>query len=144
MEFTKENYSRMRELLADMLIEGEFFINKLGMPINIYELLHTTTIQSLKTIWDNLTNQINKFGSKPEFLSDYSNKDYTLQILQKKQELVNLIIGYKMYKSKLSDNERLKKELESQLKALEDSVKSPEEKIAEIKNLLASIDVNKF
>ena len=44
INFTKEHFDKMCSLLLTMLLNNNIVNSKLGTPINVVELLHTTTI----------------------------------------------------------------------------------------------------
>lgn len=50
INFTQEHFQRMWSLLMGMLLNNETINNKLGQPLNVVELLHTTSINGLNSI----------------------------------------------------------------------------------------------
>lgn len=139
INFTKEHFNKMCTLLMDMLLRNEIISSKLGTPINVVELLHTTTINSLNNIRLTLSNKIKQLESQDEWIASEINAQQ-LNIAKRQKELVNLVIGYKRYKMEVEENIKKKAELITKLKELKDSQKSPEDKIKELEAELSAID----
>lgn len=55
------------------------------------------------------------------------------------KELVNLVIGYKRYRTEVEENTQKKAELTAKLKAIKESQKSPEDKIKELEAELSAM-----
>lgn len=139
VRFTKEHYVKMSSLAFAMLIANETISTKMGQPLNIVDLLHTTTIGTLNDIRFGLAKQIEKLESQDEWVaSDYTQEK--LESLKKQKELVNLIIGWKRYKLEAEETKRKKAELTEQLKNLKESTKTPEDRIKELEAQLAGLD----
>ena len=47
INFTKDHFEKLKELLSIMLLNNETVNNRLGMPINVVDLVHTTSLNSL-------------------------------------------------------------------------------------------------
>lgn len=139
INFTKEHFNKMCTLLIGMLLRNEVISSKLGTPINVVELLHTTTINSLNNIRLALSNKIKQLESQDEWVASDSNAKQ-LDTAKEQKELVNLVIGYKRYKMEVEENAQKKAELTAKLKALKESQKSPEDKIKELEAELSAID----
>ena len=139
INFTKEHFNKMCTLLMGMLLRNEVISSKLGTPINVVELLHTTTINSLNNIRLTLSNKIKQLESQDEWVASDSTAKQ-LDTAKEQKELVNLVIGYKRYKMEVEENTQKKAELTAKLKALKDSQKSPEDKIKELEAELSAID----
>lgn len=139
VRFTKEHYVKMSSLAFAMLIANETISTKMGQPLNIVDLLHTTTIGTLNDIRLGLAKQIEKLESQDEWVaSDYTQEK--LESLKKQKELVNLIIGWKRYKLEAEETKRKKAELTEQLKNLKESTKTPEDRIKDLEAQLAGLD----
>ncbi|MDY6152429.1 MAG: hypothetical protein SPI06_03370 [Terrisporobacter sp.] len=134
----------MCTLLMGMLFRNEVISSKLGTPINVVELFHTTTINSLNNIRLTLSNKIKQLESQDEWIASEINAQQLniakLNIAKRQKELVNLVIGYKRYKMEVEENIKKKAELTAKLKELKDSQKSPEDKIKELEAELSAID----
>lgn len=122
-----------------MLVANEAIITKMGQPLNIVELMHTQTINTLNGIKLALGKQIETLESQDEWVAtDYQQEK--LEALKSKKELVNLIIGWKRYKLEAEETKRKKAELTEQLKNLKESTKTPEDRIKELEAQLAGLD----
>lgn len=139
INFTKEHYAKMKELAVAMLIANEAITTKMGQPLNIVELMHTQTINTLNGIRLAITKQIEDLEKQDEWVAtDYQQEK--LEALKKKKELVNLIIGWKRYNMELAEAKAKKAELTQQLKALKESQKTPEDKIKELEASLKELE----
>lgn len=143
INFTKEHLEKMKSLAVKMLLDNTTIPNNLGMPLNIVELLHTTTITNLNNIRLSLKRKIDSIENRDEWVAT-EQSSASLEVYKTQKELVNLIIGYKRKCIEVEDAKRYKASLEMQLKQLEESQKSPEDKINEIKAALLSIDNVEF
>ncbi len=138
INFTKKHFDKMCSLLLTMLLNNNTVNSRFGTPINVVELLHTTTINSLNNIRIALSNKIKQFENQDEWVaSDSIAKQLDTVVVQK--ELVNLIIGYKRYRMEVEESAQKKAELTAKLKALKESQKSPEDKIKELETELSDI-----
>lgn len=144
INFTKKHFDKMCSLLILMLLNNRTISSKIGTPINVVELLHTTTINSLNNIRLALSNKIKQLESQDEWATSDSNA-MQLDIAKEQKELVNLVIGYKRYKMEVEENTQKKAELTARIKALKESQKSPEDKIKELEaELIAMSEADTF
>ena len=138
INFTKEHFEKMKAYLIDMLLDNKLVFMPMGGPLNVAELLHTTTINTLNNVRLSLEKQITKFEQQDEWVAD--NLDQTkLQELKERKEAVNLIIGYRRYLLEKEETERRRKELQAKLAELKESQKTPEDKIKELEDELNSL-----
>lgn len=138
INFKKEHFDKLKELAVKALLNNDVIMGKLGTPINIIELIHCTTINSLNNIRLSLAKKIESLEEKDEWTSNELNQGSLLKAKEQK-ELVNLIIGYKRYKQEIEDNKANKEVLLEQLNVLKESQKTPEDKIKELEDKLANI-----
>ena len=143
INFTKDHFAKLQTLALGMLFTNEVIVSKMGTPLNIVELIHTTTIGILNEIRLSLGRAIEKLEDQDEWTQTEDVQD-KLDDLKLKKELVNLIIGYKRFNLEKEANARKKAELEAKLKALRESQKTPEDKIKELEAELAGIDTEEF
>lgn len=129
--------SRLLDLADEALFDKTVVFTKLGQPLNIYELLHTTSINQLNEIKLGLAKKIEKAESADEWIAPDNDK---LQSMKDTKELVNLIIGWKRYNLELTENELKKEELSKKLAELKESQKTPEDRIKEIEAQLKELD----
>ena len=138
INFTKEHFDKMCSLLLTMLLNNSTVNSKLGTPINVVELLHTTTINSLNDIRLALSNKIKRLENQDGWVTSGSTAKQ-LDTVRAQEELVNLVIGYKRYRMEVEENAQKKAELTAKLKALKESQKSPEDKIKELEAELSAM-----
>lgn len=143
INFTKEHFAKLQQYALGMLFNNEVIFTRMNTPLNIVELLHTTTIGTLNEIRLALAKAIEKLENQDEWTST-EDTQAKLEGLKLRKELVNLIIGYKRFNLENEANARKKAELEAKLKELEESQKSPADKIAELKAEIANIDTEEF
>lgn len=143
INFTKEHFDKMCVLALGMLINNEVITTKMGQTLNIVELLHTTTINTLNSIRLGLETKIKNLESEDEWVAS-SVSQAKLNKTKEQKELVNLIIGYKRYKLEAEETAKKKAELTEELKALKESQKTPEDKIKELEAELAGIEDTNF
>lgn len=137
INFTKEHMQRLLDLADAALFDRATVTTKLGQVLNIYELLHTTSINQLSEIKLSLAKKIEKAELADEWIDPDNAK---LQALKETKELVNLIIGWKRYNLELSENARKKEELTEKLNELKESQKTPEDRIKELEAQLKELE----
>lgn len=139
VNFKKEHFDKMKSLALTFLLDNKVVYNKFNQPINIVELLHCTTINSLNTIRLSLTKQIEALESQDEWASS-SVSQVKLDSIKEAKELVNLIIGYKRHLVEVEEIAERREFLSSVLESLKESQKTPEDKIKELEAELSSLD----
>ena len=137
INFTKDHMQRLLDLADAALFDKTTVTTKLGQVLNIYELLHTTSINQLNEIKIGLAKKIEKIESTDEWIAPDGDK---LQSMKDTKELVNLIIGWKRYNLELSENARKKEELTKKLSELKESQKTPEDRIKELEDQLKELE----
>lgn len=137
INFTKANMLRLCELANDALFEKKTVTTRLGQVLNIFELIHTTTVNQLNEIRLSLSKKIEKIEEGDEWTSPDNDK---LQAMKETKELVNLIIGYKRYNAELAENKAKKAELTKKLEELKESTKTPEDRIKEMEAQLKELE----
>ena len=137
INFTKSHMARLIDLADAALFDKMVITTKLGQPLNLYELLHTTSINQLNEIKINLAKKIEKAEAADEWVDQDNDK---LQAMKDTKELVNLIIGWKRYNLELSENTRKKEELSKKLDELKESTKTPEDRIKELEAQLKELE----
>ena len=137
INFTKDHMSRLLDLADEALFDKTVVFTKLGQPLNIYELLHTTSINQLNEIKNSLSKKIEKAEETDEWIQPDNDK---LQAMKDTKELVNLIIGWKRYNLELTENELKKEELSKKLTELKESTKTPEDRIKEIEAQIKELE----
>lgn len=143
INFKKEHFDKLKELAVKALFNNDTVVGRLGNPIDIVELIHGTTINSLNQIRLSLAKKIEGLEGKDEWAADDTNQ-VSLEKAKEQKDLVNLIIGYKRYKQEVADNKANKKALQEQLSTLKESQKTPEDKIKELEAQLANMETEDF
>lgn len=138
INFTPEHLARLKELSIDFLFNNKVIHNKLGNPMNIHELLHLTTINSLNNIRQECKSLVRRIEDKDEWII-CENDSIALKEAKESEELVNLIIGYKRYRNEQNTILKKKAVLQEQLNELKESQKTPAERIAEIEAQIAQL-----
>ena len=137
INFTKEHLLRLYDLAVEALFDKTIVKTKFSQPLNVYELLHTTTINQLNEIKIDLAKKIEKVEAADEWIAPDNDK---LQAMKDTKELVNLIIGWKRYNLELNENARKKEELSKKLTELKESTKTPEDRIKELEAQLKELE----
>ena len=143
INFTKEHFDKLKAYAVEMLFTQETVTTKLGQTLNIVELLHTTTINTLNSIRLQLSKEIETIENQDEWVSGETSQR-KLENLKAKKELVNLIIGYKRFVQEQAEIARERAHLEDELSRLKESQKTPEDKIKEIESKLETLNTTTF
>jgi hypothetical protein len=137
--FKYEHQLRLNELLVNYVLDNKTIKSKIGQELNVIELLHTLTIQTLKDIRFNIDKAIEHSKSKLDEWSNLTNLTEELEDLAMSRELVNLIIGYRINKAQNEENIKLKNEIISKINDLNESKKSTDDKISELEKKLEEL-----
>lgn len=115
----------------DIIVTG-----KLGQPLNICELktLSPNSLNELKLIYDK---KISNLESKDEWINPENDK---LDLFKFIREGLNLLVGFKRKNIEIAENEAKKKQLDKTIAELEESQKTPEDKLKELKAQRAALD----
>lgn len=143
INFTKEHFEKLKTYAVKMLFSNETITTKLGQPLSIVELLHTTTINTLNSIRLTLSKEIESIENQDEWVSGETSQK-KLENLKVKKELVNLIIGYKRFTQEQHEIARERASLENELVRLKESQKTPEDKIKELESKLETLNPTTF
>jgi len=136
INFTQEHFNTMQELAFDMLVNNKVITNSWGTPLNISELMHTQTINSLNNIKENLSKKIDKLEKQDEWVEVDQTK---LNELKDQKELVNLIIGWKRFNIERSEIEAEREKILTQISDLKEAQKTPEEQIKSLEEKLSQL-----
>jgi uncharacterized protein (DUF3084 family) len=143
INFTKEHFEKLKSYALEMLFLNETVTTKLGQPLNIVELLHTTTINTLNSIRLTLSKEVETIENQDEWVSGETSQR-KLENLKAKKELVNLIIGYKRFTQEQTEIARERASIEDELVRLKESQKTPEDKIKELESKLNDLNTVNF
>lgn len=133
INFTKEHDARLKELSTEMLFDKTVINGNMGQVYTVFDLIHTTTIGTLRNIYNSLVKSIEKSESADEWIAT-DNDQRVLADFKRKKEFVNLLIGYKRYQNMLDENRSKRAVLEAELARLQDAQKTPEDRIKELQS----------
>lgn len=143
INFTQEHFQRMQNLLLGMLLDNGTIYNKLGQPLNVVELLHTTSINGLNGIRLSLSKQIENLENADEWISSDATQN-KLNDLKAAKETVNLIIGYKRFQLEVEETRAKKAELIEKIAKMKEEAKTPEDRLKEAEAELAALETPSF
>jgi len=137
VNFNREHYNKLCGLAVKMLMSNGTISTKMGQPLNIVELIHTTSINGLNSIKAALAQRIQNLESRDEWVEVDTTE---LDNLKEAKELVNLIVGYKRWRLEAAEIAKKKAELTEKVAKLEESQKTPADLIKEAKDELAALN----
>lgn len=137
INFTKQHYQDLINLVAQAAMNHVVINTKMGQPLDIVALLHTTSINTLNNIKASLVEKIRKIEDRDEWVEA---DPVALETLKGQKELVNLIVGWKRWKTEIEENRKKKENLTKKLAELKESTKTPEDRIKELEQELATMD----
>ena len=139
INFTKQHYQDLVNLVAQAAMNHVVIVSKMGQPLDIVALLHTTTINTLNSIKASLVKRIRDIEDQDEWVES---DPVVLERLKAQKELVNLIVGWKRWKTEIEENRKKKESLTKKLAELKESTKTPEDRIKELEVELAAMDAD--
>ncbi len=140
INFTEQHKTELQQLVFEAVSKRWQVQNKMGMTFDVMDIFHTCSIQTLRNMRKELTNKLNTF--EDDEWSDKSVQDdekiayYNMSI-----KLINLVIGYRLWKQEQYELESKKAALELKLKLLKEDQKTPEEKIAELEEEISKLEL---
>ena len=137
INFTKQHYQDLVNLVAQAAMNHVVINTKMGQPLDIVALLHTTSINTLNDIKASLVKKIRGIEDRDEWVDADT---VVLDTLKGQKELVNLIVGWKRWKMEIDENRKKKENLTKKLAELKESTKTPEDRIKEIEAELTAMD----
>lgn len=139
VNFTSEHEATLRSKAVSYLFEGKTFKAAIGTELNIHQLLHDTSLNSLDKLLVSLKKEIENLSSGSKWkLTDYQQRK--LEELKNREQFIDLLIGYKMFLDQEEKRTEKIKQLKSKLTVLKESKKTPDEKIAELEAEIASLN----
>ena len=139
INFTKQHYQDLVNLVAQAAMNHVIINTKMGQPLDIVALLHTTSINTLNDIKASLVKKIRGIEDRDEWVDADT---VVLDTLKGQKELVNLIVGWKRWKMEIEENRKKKENLTKKLAELKESTKTPEDRIKEMEAELAAMDAD--
>lgn len=138
MSITKINFNLEHKSKLDTLLLKHLYINtqltgSVSTKINVYQLLHETSLNSLQSLYQVLTKSLDASKNLDQWsMNDYQQEKQ--ENLRELIELVNLLIGFKRYESTKESNRKKAAEIRDELKKLKEQNKTPEERIKELED----------
>lgn len=137
--FTKEHEAKLDAMLATAIKKNRIYQYGVGQIVNVVELLHTVSINTLVKMLSSLKKQIATEEDKDEWNDSVVNTE-KLDQLREDRDLINYIIGYKRKNLEIAANAKKKAELTAKLAELKESTKTPEDRIKEMEAELAKLE----
>lgn len=143
INFTQDHFNRLQSLLLGMLFANKTINNKLGQPLNVVELLHTTSINGLNSTRLSLAKQIENLENQDEWVASPVTQS-KLDDLKAAKETVNLIIGYKRFQLEAEEVAKKRAELTAKIAQMKEEAKTPEDRLKEAEAELAALESPSF
>lgn len=138
INFTSEHKNQMMQLANKMLLKNICIKGLAGTEINVYDLFHNTSINSLISINSNLKKEIEKLSNLDEWsMNDYQQKK--LNNTKEIQNFINLLIGYKKSIAELENDKNRLKELKAKYQELKESTLTPEARLQALEEDIKAI-----
>ena len=106
INFTPEHEKQLKDLYLELGFSGAKLEGKFGANfMSVDQLLHQTTIETLKGFKSTLKKEIEELEKEDEWTSSTSSKKLT--ITKKWYDYINLLIGYKLFTAEIEAIQRL-------------------------------------
>jgi chromosome segregation ATPase len=139
VNFTKEHMARLKALATEMLFKNDHIGTNLGQLLNVVDVLHCTTINSLTKIRLDLAKKIEQLENADEWVTT-DREQLILSEMKDRKEFVNLVIGYKRYMDELATISAKKEKLQKEIDRLKDEQKTPADRLKEAEEALAALN----
>lgn len=139
VNFTKEHMARLKDLATEMLFKNDHIGTNLGQLLNVVDVLHCTTINSLTKIRLDLAKKIEQLENADEWVTT-DREQLILSEMKDRKEFVNLVIGYKRYMDELATISAKKEKLQKEIDRLKDEQKTPADRLKEAEEALAALN----
>ena len=107
IQFTSEHEKQLKDLYLELGFSGAQLNGKFGAnSYNAFQLLHQTTIETLKGFKSTLKKEIEELEKEDEWTTDVTSSK-RLTITKKWYDYVNLLIGYKLYIEQVASEARI-------------------------------------
>lgn len=138
INFTTENETKLRSLIADSVINKDIYVGPMGQEYDVWDLVNGMTISSLRVLSESIQNKISKLSVEDEWVENPNTEK--LAWLEKSKQLISLIIGWKLYQAEKAEIEKERVRLTKQLNDLIESQKTPEDLIAELRKKISDLE----
>lgn len=106
INFTSEHEKQLKDLYLELGFSGAKLQGKFGAnSMSADQLLHTTTIETLKSFKVTLKKEIEELEKEDEWTTGVTSSK-RLTITKKWYDYVNLLIGYKLYTEQIASETR--------------------------------------
>ena len=106
INFTPEHEKQLKDLYLELGFSGAKLQGKFGANfMSVDQLLHTTTIETLKGFKVTLKKEIDELEKEDEWTTGVTSSK-RLTITKKWYDYVNLLIGYKLYTEQVASETR--------------------------------------
>lgn len=106
INFTSEHEKQLKDLYLELGFSGAKLQGKFGAnSMSADQLLHTTTIETLKSFKVTLKKEIEELEKEDEWTTGVTSSK-RLTITKKWYDYVNLLIGYKLYTEQVASEAR--------------------------------------
>lgn len=139
VNFTKEHMARLKALATEMLFKNDHIGTNLGQLLNVVDVLHCTTINSLTKIRLDLAKKIEQLENADEWVTT-DREQLILSEMKDRKEFVNLVIGYKRYMDEIATISAKKEKLQKEIDRLKDEQKTPADRLKEAEEALAALN----
>lgn len=137
-QFTEKNKVALDAMIAAATFENWTFQNNFGSVIDIQSLLHNTSFNTLKNILTALKRKKTALEESTSW-EQTPEQEHELQVLETKVELVDYIIGYRIF---LSNDEKTQATIaayEQEIAKIEQETMKPEDRIKELKSKIEAL-----
>ena len=138
INFTKENESELKGLIAESVLQKQIYSGPMGQEYNVFDLVNTMAVSSLRALSQFIQNKITKLSVADEWV-DNPNAE-ALASLETSKRLISLVIGWKLHQQELAENAKERERLTKQLNDLVESQKTPADLIAELQAKISELE----
>ena len=137
-QFTEKNKVALAAMIAAATFENWTFQNNFGSVIDIQSLLHNTSLNTLKSILTTLKRKKTSFEESTSW-EQTPEQEHELQVLETKIELVDYIIGYRIFLSNDKKTQATIAAYEQEIAKIEQETMKPEDRIKELKSKIDAL-----
>ncbi len=131
----------LEKLFLELAFSGKTLQGKFGSStLTAYDLLHNSSVSSLKNLHVNLKAEISKQEANTDEWTTSSHEQSQLQLKKEWVEYVYMLIGYKRSEAQKEQDSATLKDLKNKLKELEESTATPEQKIKDLKEEISKYE----
>jgi histidyl-tRNA synthetase len=136
VNFTPEHQAELDALLLKGLYEGWEFQGVAATKLNVNDLLNNVTIKTLENLHSGLVTQLDGLKKHETTWNQEETEQRKKSILEKRKQLIFLLIGFKRYQAQVEDEKAETKRLLSDYNKLVDEQKTPADRLKEMAEAL--------